>query len=274
MNNLTIIKAGYFYSDAGASLGNLPRALWGRFLPIDKKKHRIRLDINLLLIETQGRVILVDTGLGNKLTPKEKEIFSPNVKKFSKILSEAGFNNEDITDVIMTHLHHDHAGGIVTLSKSRQEYLTFPNAVYHIQSKEWEIAREPDMVNAAAYDFKRNLKLLEQEGRINMIDGDYTLCKGVHLKLVGGHTEGMQIVIINYKDFKCIYAGDIIPSKTFLKLPITSAYDVCRKDTVNAKCWIFNQMLREGYTLIFDHETRDIFYDLPYREDDLIDSCD
>lgn len=86
------------------------------------------------------------------------------------------------------------------------------------------------------------------------------MCEGVSLKLVGGHTEGMQIVIINKDKQKYIYAGDIIPTETFLKIPITSAYDVCRKDTVKAKLWILKQLETEGYSLIYDHSTKDIFY--------------
>ncbi len=267
MLRLDIIKAGHFFTDAGACLGNLPRALWGRFLSVDKQ-HRIKLDFNLLLIETDGRVILVDTGIGDKLTPKERKIFSPKVKNISKELAKIGLSPSSITDIVLTHLHHDHAGGIVSLDQEGKEYLTFPNALHHIQLSEWKMAKQPDVVNYAAYDFNRNLKLLEQRGRINLVDGDYTLCGGVDLKHVGGHTEGMQIVIINKDEQKYIYAGDIIPSKTYLRLSITSAYDVCRKDTIYAKCWILEQMAKEGYNLIFDHETREMIYELPNQEDD------
>lgn len=259
MLTLKIIKAGWFFSDAGASLGNLPRAIWGRFLSIDDK-HRVQLNLNLLLIETADKVILVDTGVGNKMNEKEIKIFSPSVNSFKSALAEYGHSPATITDVIMTHLHHDHAGGIVSLDSEGEEYLTFPNATYHIQQSEWEIAKHPDELNIAAYDFERNLKLLQEKGKINLIEGDYTLCEGVSLKLVGGHTEGMQIVIINKDKQKYIYAGDIIPTETFLKIPITSAYDVCRKDTVKAKLWILKQLETEGYSLIYDHSTKDIFY--------------
>lgn len=260
MLTLKIIKAGHFYSDAGASLGNLPRAIWGRFLSIDEK-HRLQLNLNLLLIEVGERIILVDTGVGNKMTEKEVKIFSPDVVSFDSALGDKGYTREMITDVIMTHLHHDHAGGIVSLDSEGKEYLTFPNATFHIQRSEWEIAKSPDDLNRAAYDFQRNLSLLESSGKLNLVDGDYSLCEEVSLKLVGGHSEGMQIVIINSENHKYIYAGDIIPSSTYLKIPITSSYDVCRRDTVKAKKWIINKIDSEGYTLIYDHSTEEIFYD-------------
>lgn len=261
MLKIKIIKAGHFYSDAGASLGNLPRAIWGRFLSVDEM-HRLRLDLNLLLIETEGKTILVDTGLGNKLTSKELKIFSPSGERLDKVLLKQGIPASSITDVVMTHLHHDHAGGIVSYDDSGQEFLTFPKATYHIQRKEWEICKNPDILNNSAYDFKRNLRLLDQKGDINLIEGTYPLCPGISLEPVGGHTEGMQIVIINNGKHKYIYAGDIIPSETYLKVPITSAYDVCRRDTVKAKLSIIERIEKEGYSLIFDHSTEDVIYEV------------
>ncbi len=260
MLNIKIIKAGHFYSDAGASLGNLPRAIWGRFLAVDDK-HRMRLDLNLLLIELENRLILVDTGLGNKLSPKELKIFSPKMKSFEQVLAEHGYRPESITDVIMTHLHHDHAGGIVSLDANHEEYLTFPNARYHIQLKEWQVAKNPDILNKAAYDFNRNLKQLEISGKVNLINGNLELFPGINLELVGGHTEGMQIIVINRDEQKYIYAGDIIPSETYLKPAITSAYDVCRKDTVAAKMTIIKRIEDQGYKLIFDHSTEETIYE-------------
>ena len=194
------------------------------------------------------------------MSEKEMKIYSPSQRSLETALAEGGYSPESITDVIMTHLHHDHAGGIVSLDSLGKEYLTLPQATYHIQRSEWEIAKHPDDLNNAAYDFTRNLSLLEKKGKINIIDGDYQLCNEVYLKLVAGHSEGMQIVIIDSDKQKYIYAGDIIPSSTYLKLAITSAYDVCRKDTVNAKKWILNKVNSEGFRLIYDHSTEEIFH--------------
>jgi glyoxylase-like metal-dependent hydrolase (beta-lactamase superfamily II) len=260
MITIKVLKAGYFYSDAGASLGNLPRSIWGRFLSVDEK-HRMKLNLNLLLIKLNERLILVDTGIGTKLNEKEIKIFSPSLTSLETVLAEEGYSANSVTDVIMTHLHHDHAGGITAINQAGKEYLTLANACYHIQRKEWEMAKNPDDLNRAAYDFKKNLALLETYGKVNLVDGDYSLCPEVSLKLVGGHSEGMQVVLIQSGQEKYIYAGDIIPSAAFLKLAITSAYDVCRKDTVKAKKWILDKVNNQGYKLVYDHSTEEVFYD-------------
>ncbi len=259
MTKIQIVTVGSFWTDAGASFGNLPRSIWGRFLHVDDK-HRMKLNLNLLLIQDNERNILVDTGIGNKLNEKMMSIFKADIKDFDDVLQAFNITTLEITDVVMTHLHFDHAGGIV--SKFGQAFqLTFPNARYHIQEKEWTIAKFPDELNSAAYDYDNNLKLLEETGNINIINGDYKLTENVLLSLVGGHSEGMQIVTIcNGKD-KYIYAGDIIPSERFMKISITSAYDVCRRDTVKAKKMILDKVNKEGYKLIFDHSTEGVYYE-------------
>lgn len=259
MFSVNILNVGFFYSDAGASLGNLPRAIWGRFLPVDEK-HRLKLNLNLLLIQDGARVILVDTGMGNKLNAKMQEIFALSSISFESALAKHNLTPDDITDVIMTHLHQDHAGGIVSFTESGEEHLTFPNATYHIQKQEWEMAKEPDILNRAAYNYEINLKLLDTSGKLNLITGEYKLTANVSMMHVGGHSEGAQIVLVNHAEHKLIYPGDIIPSPIFLKVPITSAYEVCRRDTVKAKLWILDKVESEGYTLIYDHSTEELHY--------------
>jgi glyoxylase-like metal-dependent hydrolase (beta-lactamase superfamily II) len=260
MTKIEILSAGSFWTDAGASFGNLPRSIWGRFLHIDEK-HRMPLNLNLLLIKEEGKNIIVDTGIGNKLSDKMIKIFKPQLRSFEDLLNEHNLMPTDITDVIMTHLHFDHAGGIVSYDNNKNPYLTFPHATYHIQEKEWNIAKNPDELNMAAYDYDNNLALLEKEGKINLINGDYQVSNAVKVLFVGGHSEGMQSVEIITDNKKYIYAGDIIPSSTFLKLSITSAYDVCRRDTFKAKKMILNKVVNEDYTLIYDHSTKELYYE-------------
>src|SRR5690606_20121175 len=115
-----------------------------------------KMDLNLLLIVSENRRILVDTGLGNRLSDKQRDIYQPSDFALPQALGELGFRDIDITDVIMTHLHFDHAGGIVT-SFGEHEDLTFPKARYWIQKDEWEIAKNPDGLNQAAYSFDHQL---------------------------------------------------------------------------------------------------------------------
>ncbi|MDP2172949.1 MAG: MBL fold metallo-hydrolase, partial [Candidatus Cloacimonadaceae bacterium] len=164
------IYAGNYWSDGGAFMGVLPYSIWGNTTQIDER-HRKSLSLNLVLIRTLERCILVDTGLGNRLNKKQIDIFKPSEFLLPQSLSELGIRDIDITDVIMTHLHFDHAGGIVTGFQDTDR-LTFPNAEYWIQRSEWEVAKNPDGLNRAAYAFEHQLSLLESDGKINLIEGD------------------------------------------------------------------------------------------------------
>ncbi|HNX37905.1 MAG TPA: MBL fold metallo-hydrolase [Candidatus Cloacimonadota bacterium] len=248
------VHAGHYWSDGGALMGVLPWAIWGKTTPTDERR-RQQMDLNLLLIMDHDRAILVDTGLGNRLSDKQKDIYQPSEFLLPFALSELGLRDIDITDVIMTHLHFDHAGGIVT-GFGEVDRLTFPKAKYWIQKSEWNMAKNPDGLNQAAYAFDHQLALLESEGNFELLDGDAQICEGVSVKLVGGHTIGSQIVEIEAADGFCVYPGDIIATKFHTSPAITSAYDVNRKQTFEAKKYIYSRLReRQGY-LLLDHDTK------------------
>jgi glyoxylase-like metal-dependent hydrolase (beta-lactamase superfamily II) len=242
------INAGYYSTDAGAALGVLPRAIWEKRISVDEK-HRQKIRINLLLIKTGDKLILIDTGIGNKLNDKKKKIYNYTDFLLPASLQEVGFSRFEITDVILTHLHFDHAGGIISIFDDRPK-LTFPNATHWIQKSEWEMAKHPDELNVAAYDFPNDLALLEQEGKMRLIDGKHFITEEIELTKVGGHTVGFQIVALNFDDKKAIFAGDIIPSQDHLPLPIISAYDLSRNDTFLAKKMIIESNSR----IYFSHD--------------------
>jgi glyoxylase-like metal-dependent hydrolase (beta-lactamase superfamily II) len=246
--------AGHYWSDGGAFMGVLPWAIWGREVNTDERR-RQRMDLNLPVIMDEKRVILIDTGLGNRLSFKQQDIYKPSEFLLPLSLSELGLRDTDITDVIMTHLHFDHAGGIVT-GFGDHDALTFPNATYWIQAKEWEIAKHPDGLNQAAYSFDWQLSLLESSGKIELVEGEREITAGIKVKLVGGHSIGSQIVEIEANDRYYIYAGDIIPTKFHTSLAITSAYDVNRRETYEAKRYIYNRLRERGGFLLLDHDTR------------------
>ncbi len=250
MSNIKLIPicAGYYSTDAGASMGVMPRALWEKSIEVDAK-HRQRIRINLLLIVTPNHKVIIDTGIGNKLPEKLKKIYAYSDYEMFHSLKDAGYSREDITDVILTHLHFDHAGGVVSVIDGKEQ-LTFPNATHWTQEAEWLIARNPDALNKAAYDFERDLSLLEEKGKMSLVKGDSELFDGIRVIKVGGHTEGFQIVEIDNEDIQAIWAGDIIPTQHHLIPPIISAYDISRKDSFKAKEYI----LKKGYTIYFSHD--------------------
>lgn len=248
------VFAGYYWSDGGAFMGVLPYSIWSQKVSTDERRRQL-LNLNLLLIVSEDRRILVDTGLGNRLSDKQKEIYQPGDFVLPTSLSELGYRDADITDVIMTHLHFDHAGGIVT-DFGDHEALTFPRATYWIQKDEWDIAKNPDGLNAAAYAFEHQLSLLEAQGRIKLIEDEVEIAPSVTCVKCGGHTVGSQFVQIDAEHGFFIYAGDIIATKFHTSLAITSAYDVCRADTFKAKKDIYSRLKAKNGFLLLDHDTR------------------
>lgn len=253
---ISLLRAGSYFSDAGASLGVLPKAIWSKDL-LDDDKFCIPMALNCLLIQSGSLNILVDTGVGNVLTDKQLKIYRPSSFTLLEELKEAGLNREDIQHVILTHLHFDHIGGI--LHQDFPGELTFPNAYHHIQKPEWLTATNPDELNAPAYPFQQHLSLLSDSFKLNLPDGDTEIIPGVTLVLAKGHSEGMQMVRIEDEDTLVYYAGDIIPSRYHLNLPVISAYDLCRKTTFNVKKRIVEELKTHKGLLVFDHD-----FEMPY----------
>lgn len=248
------VSAGHYWSDGGALLGVLPYAIWKDKVPTDERR-RQKMELNLLFIVQEGRRILIDTGLGNRLSDKQRDIYRPSDFMLPLSLGRLGYRDKEITDVIITHLHFDHAGGIVTDFAGR-EVLTFPNATYWIQKEEWEIAKNPDGLNKAAYAFEQQLALLEATGKIRLIEGEVEIAPGVSCVKCGGHTVGSQYVQIHSEDAFYIYAGDIIATQFHSSPAITSAYDVCRKDTFKAKQDIYSRLKAHNGTLYLNHDIK------------------
>ncbi len=246
------IDAGNYWTDGGAMLGVLPRAIWGKRVQTDER-HRKNLALNLLLIRGQDRVIIVDTGLGNRLSEKQRDIYRPSPFLLPASLAALGIRDSNVTDVVLTHLHFDHAGGIIT-GFGDHDALTFPQARHWIQKREWEIAKNPDGLNRAAYNFEQQLALLEVRGRQELIDGTVEIAPGVTLVQTGGHTLGSQIVEIDSAAGFHIYAADIIPTMFHTSLAVTSAYDVCREDTFKAKQYIYARLKEKNGTLLLNHD--------------------
>lgn len=235
-------------------MGVLPKALWQKFQTADEK-NRVTLAFNLLLIQTDGKNILIDTGLGNKLTDKVKKIYEPSEFKLIENLQKLRIERTEINYVILTHLHFDHASGVVSEFDGKLE-LTFPNAVHIFQKKEWEMAKNPDELNKGSYNFQDDLQLLEDIGKYQIIDGDYELLPGITLELTGGHSEGMQMVRLESEGELAYYAGDIIPLEVQRHLAVNSAFDINRKDSFQAKKRILTELQERKGILFFAHDVK------------------
>jgi glyoxylase-like metal-dependent hydrolase (beta-lactamase superfamily II) len=243
-----------FKIDGGAMYGVIPKVIWQRFNPPDSD-NMVKLDINLLLIKSDGENILIDAGIGDALSERQKKMFG--VEKSSvleKKLSEHNLTPEAIHLVLLTHLHADHAGGVVKVENG-QKIPRFPNARYVVQLKEWEEAMHPDERTSATY-FTSNLRILEDEKLLELIDGQDEVAKGIKLIPTGGHTPGHQAVLIEDGDNKILWAGDIIPSTHHVRIPYVASVDLFPRETMEQKRKFLQMCLNDGWNLAFDHDLK------------------
>jgi len=247
-----IVSAGSWKGDGGAIMGVMPKVLWQKIVAADEK-NRVVLALNILLIRAEGKNILIDTGIGNKISDKIRKIYDASEFELIENLQKLGIERTDIDYVILTHLHFDHAGGIVTSLNGKTE-LTFPNAMHIIQKKEWQVAKDPDELNRASYNFKDDLTLLEKSGSYKLVNGSYELVPGITVEFTGGHSEGMQVVRLESEGKLAYYAGDIIPLDVQRHLSINSAYDLNRKDLFIAKKRILTELKDKKGILFYAHD--------------------
>ncbi len=271
------LNGGFFRLDGGAMFGTIPRVLWEKVNPPDEK-NRIRLGINPLLIQTKEENILVDTGIGDKWDERFYSIYGveplPHLKDSLKIL---GLTEEDITIVINTHLHFDHAGGNTVRDVDGRIKPAFPNARYIVQKGEWQDALNPNERTRASYYEDDFIPLMEY-GQLELIDGDYTIAEGVTLIKVTGHNQHMQIVKIESNGRTAIFLSDIVPTVAHLAYPYITGYDLFPLNTLRIKKDIISRAADEGWLLIFEHdpeeklgrvevvEDRPVFHSLKFME--------
>lgn len=251
--NLHTIETGRFGLDGGAMFGIIPKPLWERRIAPDDR-NRIPLHMRCLLLEGDGRVILIDDGLGDKYDAKFADIYAVDDAEMNlhRSLGEAGFDPSDVTDVILTHLHFDHAGGSTRRDGDRLT-VTFENARYHVQRKHWEWAVHPNARERASF-LKENLEPLAASGQLNLLDGDQSLFPGVEVITVNGHTEAQQLVKISDGTTTLVFVADLLPTTAHLGLPWIMAYDVRPLVTLTEKEAFLESAVEGGWQLFFEHD--------------------
>ena len=242
-----------FKIDGGAMFGVVPKIIWERLVPSDEF-NRVKLDLNLLLVKTESENVLIDAGMGDALSEKHKKIYGiEKPSELEKKLSELNLTPEDIDLVILTHLHADHAGGVVKLDESGKKAPRFPNARHVVQIKEWNDAMSPDERTSATY-LTENLKLLKDFDLLELIDGEDEVAKGIKVKSTGGHTPGHQVVFIEDGNNKILWPGDIIPTASHLKIPYVASVDLFPLETMELKRKFLDMCINDGWLLAFDHD--------------------
>lgn len=250
---LDLVSDGTFRLDAGSLFGVVPRRLWARFFTPDAE-NCLRLSLNCLLIRGGRRTILVDTGLGAKLTERQRRFWGLEREgDLIQNLAALGVAPEEIDVVVNTHLHADHCGWN-TRPGPDGPVATFPNAIYLVQRAEWAAAVAPDERTRATY-LAENFAPLRLPGQLHLVDGDAPLGRGIRLVVTGGHSIGHQCVTLSSRGQEAVYVGDMVQYGLQLERPAwISAFDVLPLETLEWKRQLVERALRRRALLLLGHE--------------------
>ena len=251
---MKLFNIANFLVDGGAMFGVVPKALWSRVCNSDKN-NLIVLTLRSLIVETDGHIILVDTGWGDK---QDEKFFSHvhlhGGEGLIGGLAARGYRPEDITDVFLTHLHADHCGGGVKINKETGSFeLTFPEATYHISRTQWEWAVKNNLREADAF-LEENILPIGQSGRLNLVDEEGEIFPDFSVMMCYGHTPGLMIPVIKYRDRTIVYTGDLIPTIAHIPLIWNMSYDIESLKTIEEKERLLQLALDENYILVFQHD--------------------
>jgi glyoxylase-like metal-dependent hydrolase (beta-lactamase superfamily II) len=251
------IEAGNFKLDGGAMFGVVPKTLWERTNPSDDK-NRIEMASRCLLVEEGKRLILIDTGMGNK----QGDSFFRHYGLWGDYslvssLALAGFHPDDITDVFFTHLHFDHCGGAVNKDNSGKLIPAFKNAYYWVHKSHWEWATFPNAREKASF-LPDNILPLEQSGQLKFIEDPGPFIKETpfpfSIQLIDGHTEKQMLPLIEYQGKKILYAADLVPTVGHIPIPYIMGYDTRPLLTLKEKEQILRNSFEKEVLLFLQHD--------------------
>jgi glyoxylase-like metal-dependent hydrolase (beta-lactamase superfamily II) len=252
------LRDGFFHLDGGAMFGVVPKALWEKKYPADKK-NRIRLGLNSILVKTKKKQVLVETGIGESSGQKFSEYYSVEREPgLVASLQKLGYQVDDIDFVVNTHLHFDHCGGNTYKDKDGQFVPTFPKAKYVIQRGEWEYALHPSERDKQSY-LEQCFLPLEKHGLLLLVHGDKEITEGVSVIQAPGHTASHQCLKVCSESMVLFFLGDLVPTSAHIGLSYIMSYDLFPLETLENKKKVFEQAIREDWILAFNHDPHHFF---------------
>ena len=251
--DLYSVETSEFGLDGGAMFGIIPKPVWEKKVSADEL-NRVNMVTRSLLLVSDEKKILIDTGNGTKWEEKYKQIYDINTDQYNieKSLGKYGFSSEQITDVICTHMHFDHIGGNTKI-KSGEVVPTFPNAKYWISEENWKLANHPSQKDAGSF-IEHDWKVLAENQMIEIIDGREPFIEGIKTFVTHGHTPGLLHPIVSDGSNKLFYGADIFPMVAHIPIPWVMAYDVQPVVTMEEKQKLLQKMEREDWILFFEHD--------------------
>ncbi|MGZ3850295.1 MAG: MBL fold metallo-hydrolase [Flavisolibacter sp.] len=260
--NLYSINTGYFKLDGGAMFGVVPKSIWNKINPADEN-NLCNWAMRSLLIEDGQHLVLIDNGIGDK---QDARFFSHyylhGEDSLEKSLARHGFQKEDITDVILTHLHFDHCGGSI-VRKGDRLVPAFPRARYWSNQEHWDWAVHPNDREKASF-LKENILPIQESGQLHFVPSPTRPEKGplatapflenLSFRFVDGHTEAMMLPQIRYRDKTIVYVADLLPSAGHIPLPYVMAYDMFPLTTLHEKKRFLEEAHQQEYVLFFEHD--------------------
>jgi glyoxylase-like metal-dependent hydrolase (beta-lactamase superfamily II) len=265
---LYAINAGYFKLDGGAMFGVVPKSIWNKLCPADEN-NMCSWAMRCLLIEEEGKLILIDNGMGDKQSDKFfAHYYMHGNDTLEKSLATHGFTKDDITDVVLTHLHFDHCGG--SIIKHGDDFApAFKNATYWINAKHWQWAIQPNEREKASF-LKENILPIQESGQLQLIDlpisaniindtkhfipANAGISTNLHFIVANGHTDAMMLPVIKYKEKTVVFMADLLPSSAHLPLPYVMGYDMFPLITLQEKKAFLQEAVQNNYVLFFEHD--------------------
>jgi glyoxylase-like metal-dependent hydrolase (beta-lactamase superfamily II) len=251
---LHTINTGLFKLDGGAMFGVVPKTIWNKLCPADGN-NMCTWAMRCLLIEDGNRLILIDNGIGNKQDEKFlSHYYLHGDDSLDQSLAAKGFHRDDITDVILSHLHFDHCGGSV-IRNGNQLIPAFKNAAYWSNERHWQWAVQPNEREKASF-LKENILPIQESGQLNMlsVEDSTPFNENISIRFVNGHTDAMMLPQIQYKHHTIVFVADLLPSVAHLPLPYVMGYDMFPLTTLNEKRAFLTEARENNYILFFEHD--------------------